>query len=205
MAVSDIPEFLKAQPGDLVRAADWNTVQHLIRASLRSHEHTRPGGTPPVDSATTDVAQQIDTDEIADGAVTAAKLASGAVSSGSLPDGGVTTPKLADGAVTGVKIANSSVNGAKLSFQNVGFGSLTLAPGASTEQQVQLGLANSKTAIYFPTVSIAGSTGSGNSGILAQIVYRQTVGKTTIDLFIHLSNNGTASADIVWAVLTFSS
>src|SRR5437016_2701512 len=131
MAVSDIPEFVRAQPGDLIRAVDWNNVQHLIRSSLRTHQHTRPSGTAPVDPATTDIAEQIGTDEISDGAITAAKMAPGSVATASLPDGAVTTPKLADGAVTGPKLANNSVSVSKLSFQTVFSGSLTLNAGAN--------------------------------------------------------------------------
>src|SRR5947208_17060732 len=99
MAVTDIPEFVKMQPGDLIRAADWNNVQHLMRSSLRSHQHTRAAGQAGLDNATTDVADQIGTAEIADGSITAAKMAPGSVGTATLPDGAVTTAKLDDGSV----------------------------------------------------------------------------------------------------------
>jgi len=204
MAVSDIPEFVRAQPGDLIRSGDWNNVQHLMRASLRTHQHTRIPGQPPVDTATVDVADQISTAEIADGAITLQKMAAGSVGTASLPDGAVTTPKLADGAVTGVKIGPAAVSASKLSFQTINAAGLALNPGASIEVLVQASAPSTKTTIYFPTLAITSSAGSGNSDVTAQIVYRQAVGATTIDVYLRLANAGAATAQIIWQVLTFS-
>ena len=204
MAVSDIPEYVKVQPGDLIRAVDWNNVQHLIRSSLRTHQHTRLVGAASVDTATTDVADQISTNEIADGAVTAAKMAAGSVSTASLPNNAVTSPKIADGAVIGAKIGSGAITAAKLSFQTVATSSLALGGGGSSELPVQTAAPSTKTTIYFPTLAIVSTEGSGIADVTAQIVYRQAVGAGTVDVFIRLTNQGAATANIIWQVLTFA-
>jgi hypothetical protein len=215
MALSDIPEYVKASPGDLIRADQWNGMQHLARNSLRTHHHTRPPSVPPNDPGNSDDATQITTNEIADGTITAAKLAAGAVSGSAFADGSVVGAKLADGAVTSTKIApgavatsnlaNNAVTAAKLSFQTVATGSVSLAPGGFAESQVQAGAPSTKTTLYFPTLAITGSTGGGISDVLANIVYRQAVGATSVDVFIRLTNSGAATASIIWQVLTFAS
>jgi hypothetical protein len=214
MAISDIPEYIEVAPGDLVRAEQWNGVQRQVRNGLRTHRHVRVAGALPNDTAVVDEAQQVDTSEIADGAVTAAKLAPGAITANAIPDGAITTTKLVDGAVTGAKIANNSIVAAhiqsgaitspKLSFQTVNNGSASLGAGASTEQLVQASAPSTKTTIYFPTLSIVSSSGGGVSDVDAAMVYRQAVGANTIDVFIRLTNRGAATAGIVWQVLTFS-
>jgi hypothetical protein len=215
MAISDIPEYIEAAPGDLIRAEHWNGIQRQVRNGLRTHRHTRAAGAVVNDAAATDEAPQISTAEIADGAITAAKLGAGAITTTALPDGAVTTAKLADAAVTSAKMANSSIttalvqNGAvtaaKLSFQTVKSGSATLAAGGTVEQVVQTAAPSTKTTIYFPTLAIVGSTGSGISNVESSIVYRQAVGADTIDVFIRLVNRGAATASIIWQVLTFTS
>lgn len=57
---------------------------------------------------------QVQTDDIADGAVTAAKLADGTISTGDIANGAVTSDKLASNAVTTVKITDANVTLAKL-------------------------------------------------------------------------------------------
>ena len=215
MAISDIPEYVEVAAGDLIRADHWNNVQRQTRNGLRTHRHTHVVTAPRNDAATADEADQITTPEIADGAVTAAKLASGAISGDSLPDGAVTTAKLADSAVTGVKLAsnsvgtaqiqNSAVTTAKLSFQTVNSGSRDLPPGATAEDPVQFSAPSTKTTVYFPTLAIVASSGSGISNVDADIVYRQAVGSSNIDVYIRLRNQGAATASIVWQVLTFAS
>jgi len=204
MAISDIPEFVRAQPGDLITALNWDSVQQLTRNSLRLHHHTRPAGTPPNDSDTTDEAQQIGTQELADGAVTASKLAPGSVTTANLPDGTVTTPKLADLSVTTAKIANAVITSAKLSFQTVNSGSAALAPNLPQEILVQSAAPSTKTTIYFPTLAIVSTTGAGVSNVTAQIEYRQAVGASSTDLYIRLLNNGAATGNVIWQVLTFA-
>lgn len=215
MALSDVPEYVEVAVGDLIRAEDWNNLQRQARQSLRTHQHTRVASTPINDAATTDEAQQISTNEIADGAITAAKLAPGAITTGSLPDGAVTTAKLANGAVTGAQLAsnsvgtthiqNNAITSAKLSFQTVNAGSAEIGPGAFVESAVQLAAPSTKTTVYFPTLAIAASAGAGISDVDADIVYRQAVGANTIDVYIRLTNHGTATASVFWQVLTFSS
>jgi hypothetical protein len=200
--------------GDLIRSDHWNTVQRQTRNGLRTHRHTHVATIPRNDTATTDEADQITTEEIADGAVTGAKLASGAITADSLPDGAVTTTKLADTAVTAVKLASNSVGTAqiqnnavtstKLSFQTVATNSLTLGPGGTVENPVQLAAPSTKTTVYFPTIALVGTSGSGISDVEADIVYRQAVGGTDIDVFIRLVNHGAATASVIWQVLTFA-
>jgi hypothetical protein len=214
MAISDIPEYIEVAPGDLIRAEHWNGIQRQVRNGLRTHRHTRVAGTVINDAVTTDEAPQVSTAEIADAAVTAAKLAPGAITTTALPDGAVTTAKLADGAVTNAKLAtgsitaaliqNGAITAAKLSFQTVNSGGATLGPSSTVEQVVQTAAPSTKTTIYFPTLAIVGSTGSGISNVEASIVYRQAVGADTIDVFIRLVNRGAATASILWQVLTFT-
>ena len=77
MAIGDIPVFREARRGQVVRSDDWNAVQRELRNGIRAHRHTRVAGAPRNDAATDDLALQITTDEIADGAVTPAKLGGG--------------------------------------------------------------------------------------------------------------------------------
>ncbi|HSF30699.1 MAG TPA: hypothetical protein VLK82_09555 [Candidatus Tectomicrobia bacterium] len=215
MAISDIPEYVEVAAGDLIRADHWNNVQRQTRNGLRTHRHTHVVTAPRNDAATSDEADQISTAEIADGAVTAAKLASGAVTGDSLPDGAVTTAKIANNAVTGVKLAgnsvgttqlqNNAVTSAKLSFQTIATNSLTLGPNGVVETPVQLSAPSTKTTVYFPTLAIVGSSGTGISNVEASIVYRQAVGSSNIDVHLRLTNRGAATASIIWQVLTFAS
>ncbi len=86
MATSDIPVFREARRGQILRSDDWNGVQRELRASIRNHEHRRSPLEGPDDSAAEDIARQITTDEIADGAVTAAKLGPDVVLGGIVSD-----------------------------------------------------------------------------------------------------------------------
>jgi hypothetical protein len=204
MALSDVPEFIEVNPGDLVRAEHWNNVQRQMRDTLRRHHHTRAAGSPVNDATTIDEAEQLSTAEIADNAVTSAKLANGAVTDAKLADGSVNSAKLAAGSVGTAAIANSSVTSAKLSFQIIQSGGRSLGPGASSEDLVQNNAPSTKTTVYFPTVVIVGSSGTGISDVEANIVYRQGVGAADNDVYIRLTNHGAATAAIIWQVLTFT-
>ncbi len=94
MAIEDIPEFVEVAPGDLIRAEDYNEIQRRTRHSIRSHRHSRLAGDPPDDTATEDHALQIETKEIAGGAVTQDKIAGGAVTQDKIAEGAVTQDKL---------------------------------------------------------------------------------------------------------------
>jgi hypothetical protein len=203
MAISDIPAYQTAYSGDLISADQWNTMQRQARNSLRTHQHTRATTSSPDDSSTEDVADQITTDEIADGAITTTKFTAGAISETALADGSVTATKIADSAVTTAKISNSAVTSAKLSFQTVKNGSRTLGPGSSSVELVQTAAPSTKTTIYFPVMALVGSTGTGISQVSAEIVYEQNVGSTTVDVYVRLTNSGAATASIIWQVLTF--
>src|SRR5882724_4753493 len=127
MAITDIPAFVRAQAGDLIRSQDWNGLQQQIRSSLRTHQHSHVAGTTVTDSAAVDEAQQIDTNEIANGAVTAAKMAAASVGNAALAASAVATANIVDGAVTTAKIGNNSITVAKLSFNKIANGSGTIA------------------------------------------------------------------------------
>jgi hypothetical protein len=205
MAISDIPEFIGVAPGELIRAENWNSIQRQMRNTLRTHHHTRALGAPPNDASATDEASQIQTNEIADGAVTAAKLAAGSISGATLADGSVTATKLAANAVGSVNLQTNAVTASKISFQQVGSGSITLAGGATSETLVQTGAPSTKTTIYFPTLALVNTTGAGVADVEANIVYRQAVGASTIDVYIRLDNRGPATVGVLWQVLIFAS
>jgi len=203
MALTDIPPYQTAYSGDLISADQWNTMQRHARNSLRTHQHTRSTTNTQDDSSTEDVADQITTDELADGAITATKFAAGAISETALADGSVTTTKIADSAVTTNTINNSAVTSTKLSFQTVKNGSRQLPPGTNSLELVQTGAPSTKATIYFPVMALVGSTGTGVSQVSAEIVYQQSVGSNTVDLYVRLTNSGAATASIIWQVLTF--
>jgi hypothetical protein len=204
MSITDIPEFIEAGPGDLIRAEDWNGVQQLMRESLRTHHHSRAIGTPPTDSGTSDDAEQIDTTGIADGAITASKMAPNSVTQTSVAAGAIGTAQLADKAVITSTLGDAQVTGAKLKFSTVAASSTTLAAGQTFEQLVQSAAPTTKTTIYFPTLSLVFTGVGGFADVTAQIVYRQTGGASTIDVYIRLANTGNAQTIVFWQVLTFA-
>jgi hypothetical protein len=121
MAIENIPEYVEVVAGDLIRAEQWNEIQRSARNSIRTHRHTGESSDTAGDE---DNAAQINTAEIADGAVTTAKvangavtgakLAAGAVTTNALPDGAITTAKVADGAITTPKVADGAITTPKL-------------------------------------------------------------------------------------------
>jgi hypothetical protein len=232
MAIDDIPEFIKVASGDLIRADDWNRMQRDMRNAVRVHNHSRLAGAPVDDTVTTDNAVQITTAEIADGAVTAAKLAAGAVATANLADAGVTTPKLAAGAVATANLADAAVTGQQLAagavatanlaagavgtaqladgavhFSKIGFttvqrGSVSLAPGQVLSFLVQSNVP--KQTVFFPTLSVV----NPGAGLLAQVTavmeYRFTGGAAGQDVFIRIENVGGVTAGAFWLVVTFA-
>jgi len=205
MAISDIPEFIEVAPGELIRAENWNSIQRSMRNGLRQHHHTRVQGAAANDASATDEAVQIQTNEIANGAVTAAKLAPNAISGASLADGSVTLQKLAANSVDTSKLKANAVTASKINFQTVDSGSVVLAPNATKETEVQHDAPSTKSTIYFPTLAITDTTGNGQSDVEANIVYRQSVGSDVINVFIRLVNHGSATAEVIWQVLIFAS
>jgi hypothetical protein len=219
MAITDIPEFVEVEPGDLIRAENWNSMQQQMRDSLRRHHHTRAPNVVPDDTAATDEATQIGTNEIADGAITAAKLANGAISSAIIPDGAITntkladnavsTTKLADNAITTPKISPNSVTSTRLAFSTVAQSSTDVNPDGMVDVAVQSnskGGSGSATAIlFFPLITVTQATGNGLTEVQADIVYKLAVGASVPDVFLRLRNTGSASAHVIWKVVTFAS
>jgi hypothetical protein len=219
MAINDIPEFVEVAPGDLIRAENWNSVQQQMRDSLRRHQHTRAPNVPVNDTAATDEADQISTNEIADGAVTGAKLAPGAITAANIPDGAITQTKLADGAVVAAKIADntitttkigpSAVTSSRLAFADVAphAGSVDVPPGVM-DILVKSGGKGGQTVdtvLYFPLITLTRSTGTVGAEIVANIVYKQAVGSNPPDVHLRLQNTGSATATVIWKVMTFAS
>ncbi|HEU0295572.1 MAG TPA: hypothetical protein VFR47_22725 [Anaerolineales bacterium] len=195
MNITDIPEYVEASPGDLIRSSDWNNVQRQTRNSLRMHKHTRLASAPVDDTVTQDNALQLTTVEIADGAVTGAKIAADTI----------TSNNIAPNAVGSSEIAPGAVRLSELAFTTVKSGSATLTPGEEEEQLVDDNAPSIKTTIFFPTVATVSTTGSGYSEVNALIIYRQNVGANTSNVLIRLKNTGTATANVLWAVTTFAS
>ncbi len=231
MAITDIPEFVELAPGGLIRSEDLNNVQRQARNSVRTHRHTRVASAPANDAATADLALQITTDEIADQAVTAAKLglADGAIAGPKLADGSVTGPKLAnnavgtikilDGAITPQKLApnaveranirDGAINRLKLELQEVASGTQSVGPATASLVTVRTNLPNAQAldTPFFPTLTITSvSAGSGSAEVEAAIVYRRlaTAPSGTVDVHLRLRNNGTLTATVNWRVLTFA-
>ena len=194
MAITDIPEFVEASPGDLIRSSDWNNVQRQVRNSIRAHQHTRVAGAPANDAAAQDTALQINTDEIANGAVTGAKIATDTI----------TVNNLAPNSVGSSELITASVRLSKLAFTTVSSGSATLSPGEEEEQLVDDAAPSTKTTIYFPTAALVSTSGSGYSEVKAEVIYRQNVGANTVNVYIRLRNTGSATADVFWMVTTFA-
>ncbi|HWN67855.1 MAG TPA: hypothetical protein VNM90_09450 [Haliangium sp.] len=118
--------YIRKNPNDLIRAADWNQIQIEAREDIEQHTHAGGAdGTP------------IGTTGLADGSVTTQKLVDGAVATTKLPDGAVTTAKLAPGAVDAARLANNAVASAKL--QNGAVGAAQLADGAVGASKIAAG------------------------------------------------------------------
>jgi hypothetical protein len=68
---------------------------------------------------------------------------------------------------------------------------------------VQANAPSTKTTLFFPTLTLSGTSGSGTASVEPAIIYRQAVGSSTVDVFIRLTNRGTASVGVLWVVNTF--
>lgn len=219
MAISDIPEFVEVAPGDLIRAENWNNMQQQMRDSLRRHQHTRAPNAPVNDTAATDEADQIGTSEIADGAVTAAKLATGAISTAVIPDGAVTTSKLADHAVTTAKVADNAINTSQISpnavtstriaFSTVASSSTDVPSGGTVDVAVQTnskgGGQSAAAILFFPLITVTQATNGLVTEVEANIVYKLTANSSIPNVFLRLTNTGSATAHVIWKVVTFAS
>jgi hypothetical protein len=172
-----------------------------------------------INTALTNIQQLADgvvtTSKIADNAVTTAKLAANAVSSAKLAGSSVGTAQISDGAITNAKlqanciatnnIVNGAVNQTKIAFQQVATASATIAPNGTVTALVQKDVPNTKAIVYFPMLTINSTSGTGNAEVEPAIVYRQQVGSNTaLDVFIRLTNRGSAQAGVIWVVNTFA-
>jgi hypothetical protein len=144
--------------------------------------------------------------KLAANAVTSIKLANNAVGTNQIADGAITTAKLQANCIAQANIQNGAVNISKLAFQQVGNGSATVgANGAVVTQLVQKDVPNAKAVVYFPMLTISNTSGTGFAEVEPAIVYRQSVGSTTaLDVFIRLTNRGSAQAGVIWIVNTFA-
>lgn len=79
-------------------------------------------------------ASKVDTNQIADKAITAAKIADGAITGTQLADGSVTAAQLADGSVTTDKIAKGAVTTERLQYGAVTYD--RIAPEAVTTEKI---------------------------------------------------------------------
>jgi hypothetical protein len=105
--------YIRKNPNDLIRAADWNQIQIEAREDIEQHAHS--GGEDGTPIGTTGLADgAVATAKLADSAVATAKLADNAVATAKLATGAVATTRLADGAVTAVKLADGAVTSNKL-------------------------------------------------------------------------------------------
>ena len=128
MAKEDIPVFREAQRGQVVRSADWNTIQRELRHSIRTHRHTQVVAEPVDDATNLDNALQITTEEIADTALATRHLQNGAV----------TGPKIAAGTVSVAKL-DTDVRGRLDGAAQVRTGVVTVAGGGRERIEHTLG------------------------------------------------------------------
>ena len=226
MAITDIPEFVEVSPGDLIRSEDVNSVQRQARNSVRVHRHTRAASAPPNDADGADLALQITTAELADGAVTLAKLADGVIPGAALANGAVTGQRLATTTVGNTKVQDGAVSNQKLQANAVGQaniqdGAVTRAkldmqgqevqqPNVAANSQVNVvverNVTNALGTVVFPVATLTGVTGGTAAEVEATVTYRRTPSSpgTGIDVLVRLRNAGTSTTTVTTRVLTFA-
>jgi len=166
---------------------------------------------------------------LADSAVTTAKLADSAVVTAKLANGAVTAPKLADGAVTTDNIGGLAVTNAKIAANSIS--SSKLVDGAVTREKLNLEvvangseanippdtirdvlvegdvpLAEGKTSVYMPVISITAVEGAGLAQVTVQMLYRASTGSPdNFDVYLRITNlaGGSEEVDVIWYVYTF--
>jgi len=224
MAITDIPEFVEVSPGDLIRSEDVNSVQRQARNSVRSHRHTRVESALPNDADGADLALQITTAELADGAVTLAKLADGAIPGAALPNGAVTGQRLAANAVGTSKLQDASVSSQKLQASSVA--SAAVQDGAVTRTKLdivgieaapvsatfvtvvtlQRDVTTALSSVFIPVVTLTSVSAEGFAEIEARVLYRRTpsTAGTSVEVRMRLQNTGTSLATASPRALTFA-
>ncbi len=142
--------YIRKQPNDLIRAADWNQIQIDARDDIAQHQHT--GGADGTLLGTASLQDDaVTAAKIADGAVGFAHLATevrsaiqdaglepelipNAVNTVHIANGAVTNNKIAGVAVTTDKLGDASVTSAKLAGSAVTFDKI--ASGAVTAEKI---------------------------------------------------------------------
>jgi len=148
---------------------------------------------------------QVTAPKLGPNAVTTEKLALNSVGVNQIQDGAINTAKLQPNAVAVANIQPGAVNRDKIAFQQVNTGSFTLPPNGTVTQVVQQNVANTKAILFFPLLTIASTSGTGFSSVEPAIVYQQNVNSSLVDVFIRLTNRGSAQAGVIWVVNTFAS
>lgn len=154
----------------------------------------------PVGSATNWTWSAVGTSEIADAAVTAAKIAAGAVGSSQLADLSVGTTKIADAAVTGTKIAAGAVGASQLADGSVG--TAKLVDGAVTTIKIAAGAVTSdKLAERYIKIA-SGSTLPATSGYSEGNCFLVNPASGASKLYVLLENSAAAMEWVQVAVAT---
>lgn len=148
---------------------------------------------------------QVTASKLAPNAVTTEKLALNSVGANQIQNGAINNAKLQPNAVTAANLQPGSVNRDKIAFQQVNTGSATVGPnGGVVIQPVQQNVNNTKAIVYLAMMTITGTSGTGFSEVEPAIVYRQNANTNLVDVFIRLTNRGSAQAGVIWVVNTFA-
>jgi len=201
--------YISRQPNELIRAADWNSIQVQTREEIQGHGHT--GDEDGVQIGTEAIADEaVNADKLAAGAVTTAKLASSAVTTAQIAAGAVSTTEIAAGAVTTAKLAPSAVTTAQIAAGAVT--ALQIAAGAVTALQIAAGAVTTAklAAGAVTTLQIAGNAvGPGQiaaNAVGTTQIAAGAVGPTQLAASavgnIHISGGAVGSAQLAFGAVT---
>jgi hypothetical protein len=201
MAIDDIPVFRAARAGQIVRSDDWNEIQRLLRNAVRQHRHT--GASSDVDAA--DNAGQLGTSELADAAVTAAKITDGSVGTTKIANRAVTAGKVAGGAIGRPALGTDVLAQIDAANANVASGVATATPGRPL--QVKHGLGTKPVAVVLAqsAVAVPGLTGTFDvyGGLLPSGTVTAAVPVPPTDSFF-LMTTGSAPVAVRWCAVAIN-